>query len=101
MPQRTNDFQELIALIHRQLAPTARVTESVIREDALTGGGREVDITVEGELAGYPVTVVIECRDHKRPQDVVWIDQLVGKYLHQVARVVAVSSSGFTPEAIK
>lgn len=56
MPRRTNDFQELIALIHLQLAPAgAVVTESAIREDALTHHGREVDITIQHELAGYPM----------------------------------------------
>jgi hypothetical protein len=101
MPRRTNDFQELIALVHRQLAPAgATVTESAIREDAITHQGREVDITIQHEIAGYPVTLVIECRDHDRPQDVVWIEALIGKYLHQVAHVVAVSSSGFTEQAL-
>jgi restriction endonuclease len=101
MPRRTNDFQELIALINRQLAPAgAVVTESAIREDALTHHGREVDITIQHELAGYPITVIVECRDHDRPQDVTWIDALIGKYLHQVAHVVAVSSSGFTNQAL-
>jgi hypothetical protein len=101
MPARTNDFQELIALIHRQLAPAgAVITESAIREDALTGHGRETDVTIEHEVAGYPITLVIECRDHDRPQDVTWIEALIGKYLHQVAHVIAVSSSGFTTQAV-
>jgi hypothetical protein len=102
MPRRTNDFQELIALIHQQLAPAgAIVTESAIREDALTHHGREIDITIQHELAGYPITLVVECRDHDRPQDVTWIEALVGKYLHQVAHVIAVSSSGFTGQAFE
>lgn len=102
MPQRTNDFQELIALIHRQLAPAgATVAESAIREDAVTHHGREIDITIEHELVGYPITLAIECRDHERPQDVTWIEGLIGKYLHQVAHVIAVSSSGFTDQALE
>ncbi len=101
MPKRTNDFQELMALVHRQLAPAgATVTESAIREDAITHHGREIDITIQHEVAGYPITLVIECRDHDRPQDVVWIEALIGKYLHQVAHVVAISSSGFTAQAL-
>jgi hypothetical protein len=51
-------------------------------------------------LAGYPITLLIECRDHDRPQDVSWIEALIGKYLHQMAHVIAVSSSGFTSQAL-
>src|SRR5260370_39298758 len=102
MPKRTNDFQELMALVHRQLAPSgATVTESAIREDATTHQGREIDITIQHEVAGYPITLVVECRDHDRPQDMTWIEALVGKCLHQVAHVIAVSSSGFTSQALE
>jgi hypothetical protein len=101
VPQRTNAFQELIALIHRQLAPAgAVVTESSMDPDPVTGEPRETDITIEYEVAGYPMTLIVECRDHGRAADVKWIDELVGKYLSKASQVVAVSSRGFTEPAI-
>jgi hypothetical protein len=100
MPKRTNDFQELIALIHRQLAPTgATVTESALREDPVTKEPREADIVIQHEVAGYPVTIVIECRDEQRRGDVLWIEQLLGKYLTRASQVVAVSRLGFSKQA--
>lgn len=101
MPRRTNDFQQLIALIHRQLAPSgSTVTESHMVRDSTTGDLREVDVSIEYELAGVPVRLLIECRDRGRPADVEWIDQLVGKYSGPAGRIVAVSRSGFTQQAI-
>jgi hypothetical protein len=82
------------------LAPTgATVTESHLREDAATGELREADITIQYELAGYPINLVIECRDQKRPADVLWIEQLIGKYLSRASQVIAVSRSGFSAQA--
>lgn len=102
MPRRTNDFQELIALLHQQMAPSgATVTESEMVLDKATGDVREVDITIQYEIAGIPITIAIECRDHKRPADVLWIEQLMGKFLNRATRIVAVSRSGFTPQALE
>ena len=90
MPKRTNDFQELIALLHLQLVPAgARVTESNLQREAPSDALREADITVEYQYAGYPITIVIECRDHKRPATVQWIDELLGKYLHRANKIIA------------
>jgi hypothetical protein len=59
---------------------------------------RQVDITVkkDGKVTH------IECRDHQAPQDVQWIEELIGRRTSLGADViVAVSSSGFTAGALK
>ena len=50
----------------------------------------------------HPILIAIECRDHSRPADVQWIEQLFGKYKMDfgVSKVLAVSRSGFTRTAI-
>ncbi|MBD1833418.1 restriction endonuclease [Cyanobacteria bacterium FACHB-472] len=103
MPKRTNDFQTLIAFIEKELAPLgARVTESAEIAEAEDCSKREVDVLIEAEINGHPINIAIECRDHKTPQDVTWIDQLIGKYRDlTIPFVVAVSKSGFTDSAIK
>jgi hypothetical protein len=100
VPRRSNDFQRLIYLIQQQLGRDAfTVTESKLVRDS-TGQRREIDVAVEGTMAGHRVLIAVECRDHARPQDVQWIEQLQGKYRHMAAeKVVAVSASGFTPAA--
>ena len=59
---------------------------------------RQIDITIE--RAGKKVHV--ECRVHKEPQDVKWIEELIGRRLSLHAdEIIAVSSSGFTDGAKK
>ena len=81
MPKRTNDFQALIALVERPLAASGvRVVESEMLADRLTGEPREVDVCVHATVSGKDVTLALECRDHKRKADQIWIDTLRGKY---------------------
>jgi len=81
VPKRTNDFQALIALVERQLAASGvRVVESEMLADRLTGELREVDVCVHATVSGKDVTLALECRDHKRKADQIWIDTLRGKY---------------------
>jgi len=59
---------------------------------------RQVDVTIE--IDG--VITHVECRAHKAPQDVKWIEELMGRResLHAHS-IIAVSSSGFTEGARK
>jgi hypothetical protein len=100
MPPRTNRFQQLIYILKNHLASDATVTESALLIDRATGEEREVDVVIESLLAGHPHTIKIECRDHKRPQSVCWIDEMWGKHRDLPSGVlVLASSSGFTPNA--
>jgi hypothetical protein len=101
MPRRTNDFQALITLVERQLAASgARVVESEMLADRLTGELREVDVCIHATLSGKTVTLALECRDHKRRADQTWIDSLRGKYANlPVDKVIAVARGGFATTA--
>lgn len=58
---------------------------------------RQIDVTIrrDGELT------LVECRKHKSPQDVQWIEELIGRRMSLgAAAVIAVSSSGFTRGAL-
>jgi hypothetical protein len=58
---------------------------------------RQIDITVkrDGKLTH------VECRKHKSPQDVQWIEELIGRSMSLAAdSTIAVSSSGFTAGAL-
>ncbi len=100
MPKRSNEFQSLIALIEETIAPEGvAVTES--KEVISTEGtSREVDVAIEGTVAGHDILIGVECRDHRRKADITWIDQLVGKYQGlPVNKIIAVSKSGFSKNA--
>lgn len=103
MPKRTNEFQKLIAAIESQLAPIgAVVTESKLLKERWSNTEREIDVAIETTIGQHVVLIAIECRDHKRPADIDWIDALIGKYRDlPVEKKVAVSRSGFTRGAIE
>jgi len=59
---------------------------------------RQIDITIRrnGQLA------LVECRHHRSPQDVQWIEALMGRRISLGAdAIIAVSSSSFTAGALK
>ena len=102
MPQRSTAFQDLIALLERQLAPVgAVVTESALVPETLTGNLREVDILIRGPFGAREVVVGIECRDHQRKGDIHWIEQARSKFdVLPIDKRVLVARSGFTKAAI-
>ncbi len=82
-------------------APNYFVEESVLEVNKKTGLPREIDIKVTNKKNSQE-KMLIECRDHKRKQDVTWIDELDGKARSLgFSKIVAVSSSGFSKTAEK
>jgi len=58
---------------------------------------RQIDVTLKRNGA----LTLVECRLHKAPQDVQWIECLIGRRISLGAQsVIAVSSSGFTAGAL-
>lgn len=101
MPPRTNPFQKLILLIESQLAgPDTRVTESAMAPSQAKVE-QETDILIETRVHGRRIVIAIECRDHKRPCTVTWINEMNTKYTGKANQVIAVSKSGFTRGALK
>jgi hypothetical protein len=102
MPQRSNDFQHLVYLIQKALAPKdAIVVESAIVEHA--GGTREIDVLVNANIGMYRMKIAVEARDHKRKLDVTDVEMYIGKYRSPdgipVNQIVLVSRKGFTEAA--
>jgi hypothetical protein len=59
---------------------------------------RQIDVTIRrnGKLT------LVECRQHQRPQDVQWIEELFGRRTSLAAdAIIGVSSSGFTAGALE
>ncbi len=102
MPQRTTLRQRIVYLARSQLAGThAVVTESKLLLDADTGANREVDVYIEGDLAGDHVTIGVEVIEHSRPATVQWVEQQLRKHERlPINKTVLVSWSGFTRAAL-
>lgn len=102
MPRRSNPFQRLATLVHERLGKDWKVEESHLFRDLVTGEWREVDIVAQCTIAIYPIFLSIECRDHARPADVVWIEAMAKKHEHlPTSKLVLWSRSGFTKSALR
>src|SRR5689334_4187531 len=100
MPKRSNEFQQLVLLVKAHAAAGAKVVESKLLKDRITGTRREVDICITTEVAGHSVVISVECRDRSRRADVTWVEEMHSKHDRLPTNtLVIVSSTGFTPEA--
>lgn len=100
MPKRSNTFQRLALVIHERLGDGWKVEESHMFTDYVTGEQREVDIVAQTMAGTYPIFLSIECRDHSRPADVLWIEGVAKKHEHlPTSKLVLWSRSGFTKAA--
>src|SRR5947209_6954097 len=100
MPKRTNSFQEVVAIIHRHLSDGGEVEESAFLVDRTTKRKREVDVTIRGSIAGYPVIVSVEASATERRASVEWVERMVGKHANlDTTTLVLVSEAGFTEQA--
>jgi len=100
MSKESDDFEKQIARIHDLLEGLdASVTwnDKISDPDNLTQF-RQIDFTVRKN----DIFTIGECRFRKQPEDVKWIEELIGRRLSLNAdKVIAVSSSGFTKGAVK
>ena len=80
MPKRTNDFPQLVAMLAGLLGEGAVVEESRMLTEVDSDNEREVDVCIEGMFAGHHTLIGIECRDHKRKQDVTFVEAMHAKH---------------------
>ncbi len=101
MPQRTNEFQKLVFLIEQAAARAgARVTESALVVDKITGATREVDVLIQFFEGPHAVTVAVECTSGERPATVEWVEQMFQKHSTlPTDKLVLVARAGFTDSA--
>ena len=100
MPKRSNEFQKVVFLVKKHVSESAKVTESMMLQDLITGSDREVDVCIEDSIAGHDIIVSIECVDHKRKADVTWVEQMKSKHERLPTNaLVLVSRTGFSSEA--
>jgi len=100
MPRRTNTFQEVVTIIHRQLAKGAPVEESAMLVDRVTGDEKEVDAVIRSKVAGQDIIVSVEATRSKvsRP----WVESMIGKHKNlDTHRLVLVSERGASPAAFR
>jgi hypothetical protein len=97
-------LEQLVARIEKHFLP--RGFDVVTNATAYDEGAQlaEFDIFITGEVGTIPITCLIECRDRPSggPAPAQWIETLAGRRnIHGFAKVMAVSSTGFSKGAIK
>ena len=97
MPKRTNDFQKLLFLVEKQLAPLgASIEESAMLPERGTGELREVDILITLDEGRHRVKIGIECQDRSRPATKQWVEGIAKKHEELgINKTILVSASGF------
>jgi hypothetical protein len=102
MPQRSNEFQQLVYLIQEQLRDRANttVTESRMLTDRNTGKKREADIAVESTVNGVPLIIAFECRGRSRKPTIEWVEQMIKKHQYLSDKLVLVANHAFVADAV-
>ena len=106
MPQRTNEFQELVSLVQKALAPSgAKVTDSALIDVPGLSEPREIDVLIESAVGPYRMKIAVEAKDHRRKLDTTQFESLIGKYFVEggvrVNKVVVVTHTGFYEPVIE
>jgi hypothetical protein len=96
------EFEQLVARIEQDAGPLGLTVTSPDRITCkITGRKREVDASIRTSAGTTDLLVTIECCKRHPKQDVTWIEQLAAKRdAIGAACTIAVSSAGFTPNAV-
>lgn len=100
MTEKSTTFERQIERIYQLLEhdPSKVVWNDKIPDPDNPDQPRQIDISIDRDGE----TVHVECRIHNSPQDVKWIEELIGRRASlRVDVMIAVSSSGFTDGAMK
>jgi hypothetical protein len=99
VPRRTNLFQQVVAIVYRQLSDDPP-EESAMVTDETAGTDREIDVLIKAEVAGEEISVGVEATALSRKLDLTGVQALIKKHEKLGTRqVIIVSESGFTGPA--
>jgi hypothetical protein len=102
VPKRSNDWQAIVFLVKRHLAPEAMVTESAMLKDRETGSEVEVDVCIQGTIGASNIVISVECRDAARPSGVGWVNEMHSKHASLPTNVLILASRRrFTRDALR
>ena len=106
MPQRTNEFQHLVGLIQKALAPKgAKITDSALVDVPGMKDPREIDVLIETDVGPYQIKIAVEAKDEGRKLDSTKFEAIIGKYLVdggvKVNKIVVITHRGFYKPVIE
>jgi hypothetical protein len=94
------DFEAIIEVISRQLAPSAEIRRNVRLPDRTGGKGRDFDVLIEVPAPYRNQLIAIECKDYKRRVSVERVEAFHTKLEDcKLNQGIMVSPHGFTARA--
>lgn len=75
------EFERSVDELLSRLDPGATRTLNAKRIGLRSGREREIDVLIEGTLAGSPISISVECKSYNRTVGIGMIDEFVGKLL--------------------
>ncbi|MEG1597842.1 MAG: hypothetical protein RR294_05750 [Bacilli bacterium] len=103
MPRKGRNFELQYEWLYKLNPEKYYIESPAMLLDKTTGGKREVDILIQyDDENGFKRKVGIECRDRKKTEDSMWIEQLTTKRNDlELDYIIATTTKTFTKNAVK
>ncbi len=94
------DYEQYIHSHFVKLYPDAKITHNAKKLGFLSKVERQIDILIEGTIAGYNLIIVIDCKYFNKKVDVKTVEEFIG-FLQDVKanKGVLITNIGYTPAA--
>jgi hypothetical protein len=80
LSRKGHDLELLIEQYERALSDSGiKVASNEYVNGKITGKRREIDVTLRGMVGSADFLAIVECRDRKGKQDILWPEQIFGK----------------------
>jgi hypothetical protein len=94
------DYEIYITRHFQKLFPGATIQHDVRRLGLISKTERQIDILIEGQIAGFALTIVVDCKYFGKKVDVKEVDSFLG-YLHDLkaSKGILITNHGYTDAA--
>ncbi len=94
------DYEHYIHQVFSDLYPEATITHNVQKIGVISRTKRQIDVLIEGYLAGYSLNIVVDCKYFNKKVDVKVVESFIS-FLHDVKanKGILITNRGFTQAA--
>lgn len=78
MTKNSVELELLVQKIQKQLAPNAEVSHNVKVMGRRSERKRQIDVLVHEKIGQYDISIIIDCKDYRRPVDVKGVEEFSG-----------------------
>jgi predicted helicase len=94
------DYEIFITRHFQRLFPEASILHNVRRTGVISKVERQIDILIEGKVAGFNLSIIVDCKYFGKKVDVKDVDEFLG-YLHDLraSKGVLITNHGYSDAA--